>query len=189
VAKSEDDISTVKRQRREKILDAAQNQFVRCGFRATTMEGIAEAVGMSKVTVYGYFTDKDELFAAVGTRLGLRLRQAVFDELEQSRDTKVQIAKALGRKHGMVFDIVRQSPFAAELFAVNVNLLSNLFKTIDREIIDRIALAIQLTGRDSVTARRKAELIFNAAQGIANAGKTREETVENINELVGALLD
>jgi TetR/AcrR family transcriptional repressor of mexJK operon len=46
------------------ILAAAQAQFMDVGFAATTMERIAEAANVSKLTVYRHFGSKDALFAA-----------------------------------------------------------------------------------------------------------------------------
>ncbi|MFM9936800.1 MAG: TetR/AcrR family transcriptional regulator [Novosphingobium sp.] len=55
---------------RETVLDAAEALFLAQGFRATPIEAIAETASMSKVTVYGYFRDKDAVFVAVGTACG-----------------------------------------------------------------------------------------------------------------------
>jgi TetR/AcrR family transcriptional repressor of mexJK operon len=47
------------------ILDAARRLFTAQGFDATSMDQIAAAAGVSKLTVYSHFGDKDTLFAAV----------------------------------------------------------------------------------------------------------------------------
>ena len=74
-------LSPLKRARRAKIVAAARDRFVADGFRATTMEGIAAAAGMSKVTVYGYFPDKDAVFLAVAETLVEEMEAAVSDAL------------------------------------------------------------------------------------------------------------
>ncbi len=51
--------------RREAILDVAQRSFMEHGYAATTMSGIAAALGGSKGTLWSYFPAKDVLFAAV----------------------------------------------------------------------------------------------------------------------------
>jgi AcrR family transcriptional regulator len=50
---------------RAAILAAATTLFLRDGYVATTMDGIAEAAGVSKRTVYNNFADKDALFREV----------------------------------------------------------------------------------------------------------------------------
>ncbi|EJC83545.1 transcriptional regulator [Rhizobium leguminosarum bv. trifolii WSM2297] len=47
------------------ILDAAFEEFVKCGFAGTRVEDIADRVGVTKGTVYVYFDTKEELFEAM----------------------------------------------------------------------------------------------------------------------------
>jgi AcrR family transcriptional regulator len=51
--------------RPEELLDAALTVFGERGFRATTLEEVAKAAGVSKGTVYLYFASKDDLFRAM----------------------------------------------------------------------------------------------------------------------------
>lgn len=51
--------------RRPQILDVAFELFVRDGYKATSMEGIARAAGVSKPVVYACFPSKAELFGAL----------------------------------------------------------------------------------------------------------------------------
>lgn len=60
----------VKRERRKEarpgeLLDAALELFVEKGFAATRVEEVAARAGVSKGTLFLYFTSKDELFKAV----------------------------------------------------------------------------------------------------------------------------
>lgn len=48
--------------KRQKILDGAQNVFLRMGFDAASMNDITREAGVSKSTIYVYFESKDELF-------------------------------------------------------------------------------------------------------------------------------
>jgi TetR/AcrR family transcriptional repressor of mexJK operon len=52
-------------QKREQILDAALRLFRTQGFSNTTMEGVAAAADVAKLTVYRNFPGKMDLFAAV----------------------------------------------------------------------------------------------------------------------------
>ena len=51
--------------RREEILAAAGKVFDEYGYAATTMDAIAEAAGLSKGSLYNYFTGKEDLFEQV----------------------------------------------------------------------------------------------------------------------------
>jgi AcrR family transcriptional regulator len=53
---------------RERILDEARALFLERGFTATSMQDIADAVGMTKPALYYHFRDKQELFLAVIAR-------------------------------------------------------------------------------------------------------------------------
>lgn len=50
--------------KRAAILDAAKAMFTEHGFDGASMDQIAAAAGVSKLTVYSHFGDKDSLFAA-----------------------------------------------------------------------------------------------------------------------------
>jgi TetR/AcrR family transcriptional repressor of mexJK operon len=49
-------------EKRLAILEAARTHFFERGFDAVTIEGIAATAGVSKMTVYGHFNDKNTLF-------------------------------------------------------------------------------------------------------------------------------
>ncbi len=50
--------------KRQAILLAAQQLFLRSGYEGTSMDAIATEAGVSKLTVYSHFTDKETLYAA-----------------------------------------------------------------------------------------------------------------------------
>ena len=49
------------RETRDRILSAAEELFMRYGFRSITMDEIARHLGVSKKTIYQHFADKDEI--------------------------------------------------------------------------------------------------------------------------------
>ncbi|MGF1573625.1 MAG: TetR/AcrR family transcriptional regulator [Sumerlaeia bacterium] len=52
-------------QKREAIIQAAQQLFMANGFDHVSMQAIAQEAGVSKVTVYSHFKDKEDLFKAI----------------------------------------------------------------------------------------------------------------------------
>jgi TetR/AcrR family transcriptional repressor of mexJK operon len=66
-------------ERREAILDVAQACFLEQGFASTSMSTIAARVGGSKGTLYNYFKNKEELFAAMIQRTCGSLQATLFD--------------------------------------------------------------------------------------------------------------
>ncbi len=67
-------------EKRAAILDAAKRLFPQLGFEGTSMDAIAAEAGVSKLTVYSHFTDKETLFvAAVRARCEQQMPAALFD--------------------------------------------------------------------------------------------------------------
>ena len=64
--------------KRRAILAAAKDLFIQKGYGASSMEAIAAAAGVSKLTVYSHFTDKETLFAAAVTSKCEEQLPAVF---------------------------------------------------------------------------------------------------------------
>jgi TetR/AcrR family transcriptional repressor of mexJK operon len=50
--------------KRQAILDAARELFLSNGYASTSMDAVAAAAGVSKLTVYSHFTDKETLFSS-----------------------------------------------------------------------------------------------------------------------------
>ena len=51
--------------KRAAILDAAKRLFIQSGFDGTSMDQIATEAGVSKLTVYSHFGDKESLFLSL----------------------------------------------------------------------------------------------------------------------------
>src|SRR5579884_1007747 len=49
----------------DSIVHAANALFMKNGYELTSMEAVAKKAGVSKLTVYSHFANKDELFKAV----------------------------------------------------------------------------------------------------------------------------
>jgi len=65
--------------KREAILAAAQVLFLGNGYEGSSMEAIASEAGVSKLTLYSHFKDKEALFsAAVKTTCETRLPRRLF---------------------------------------------------------------------------------------------------------------
>jgi AcrR family transcriptional regulator len=78
-------------ERREAILDVAQACFLEQGFAATSMSTIAARVGGSKGTLYNYFKNKEELFAAMMQRICSDLQATLFDVEPESGGAEARL--------------------------------------------------------------------------------------------------
>lgn len=59
------------------IVTAAAALFARNGYRATTLESVASAIGVKKASVYHYIASKEELLIAIYERIFDRIETAV----------------------------------------------------------------------------------------------------------------
>ena len=66
---------------REMILDRAAALFAQRGSAGTSMNQVAEACGLSKATLYHYYTDKDALVASIAQGHVARLQEIVREAL------------------------------------------------------------------------------------------------------------
>lgn len=91
--------------KRQAILEAAQVLFLRHGYEGSSMDAIAAEAGVSKLTVYNHFTDKETLYAAaIKAKCEEQLPQLIFDQSDEA-----PIETVLNRI-GMAFDSLINSP-------------------------------------------------------------------------------
>jgi len=80
---------------KERILTKAAELFMRYGIRSITMDEIAAQLGISKKTIYQFFTDKDDMVQAV---IDLEIKKSeadCFASRDQAADAVHQIFLAL----------------------------------------------------------------------------------------------
>jgi AcrR family transcriptional regulator len=74
---------------RDRILEKATELFMRYGIRSITMDEIAAQLGISKKTIYQFFTDKDAMVEAVVNK-EMRQNEQECREFSQSAENAVQ---------------------------------------------------------------------------------------------------
>ena len=79
--------------KREKILTEAKRIFALYGYKKTTIEDIAEAVGMTKSNLYFYVENKADLYDKVIRRALEAWHTEVIDALEGEQDLKRRLEK------------------------------------------------------------------------------------------------
>lgn len=68
---------------KKRILEAANAEFARKGYRKTTMSDIAKTLGVSKGAVYQYYSSKEALIGAVGDSF---VESVIMNEFSVSRN-------------------------------------------------------------------------------------------------------
>lgn len=104
------------RQKNEKaIIAAAEVEFARHGYKGTSMNSIAQAVGLPKANLHYYFSNKQGLYIAVLDNI-LDQWDATFSTLTGADDP----AEALSRYIRSKMEFSRTQPLASRIFAMEV---------------------------------------------------------------------
>jgi AcrR family transcriptional regulator len=85
------------RSKRRQILDGARKVFMDLGFDGASMNEIARAAGVSKGTLYVYFTDKSRLFEAIVEDEALEKAKIAYN-LDPRRDVETTL-REFGRTY------------------------------------------------------------------------------------------
>jgi len=154
------------------ILDAAQKRFGHYGVAKTTMTEIASDIGLSKASLYYYFTDKDTLFRAVVKR-----EQDLFIEntrkMIQMKDTSEnKIMKYVESRHKYSLSLLNLFKInkSSESFNTLKPLLSQLFDDFFNSEIKLISEIIKEGIRNSefenIDVAAHADLLISAMNGL-----------------------
>ncbi|WP_137974173.1 TetR/AcrR family transcriptional regulator [Pseudomonas sp. F(2018)] len=104
------------RQKNEKaIIAAAEVEFARHGYKGTSMNSIAQAVGLPKANLHYYFSSKQGLYAAVLDNILCQWENAL-DSMTAADDP----AEALSRYIRAKVEFSRSQPLASRIFAMEV---------------------------------------------------------------------
>lgn len=152
--------------KREKILEAAYQQFLHYGYSKTTMNEIAGALSMSKALLYYYFPDKSQLYIAVTRKLA-----GEYLELLQSK-----VSKARDLKEAFVIQIDVNYDFILN----NYNFL-DFFRLNEQNLPDHIW---EIMGQ---IRQGEIDVLCNVIRNEEDKGNLNH--IENADEVIGLLLD
>src|SRR5690625_3673468 len=79
-------------ERRDEILDVAENLFITKGYAHTTVEAIIQEIGIAKGTFYYYFSSKEDVMNAVVIRI---VDRVVQDAMRIVKDTQLNAPEKL----------------------------------------------------------------------------------------------
>ncbi len=108
------------RETRDKLLEAAENEFGERGFHEAAISGITQRAGVALGTFYVYFDSKEEIFRALVSHMGHLTRQWIAERIAESPDRLtaerrgIQAFFEFVRRHGNLYQIISEAQFVAE---------------------------------------------------------------------------
>lgn len=107
--------SKIRAENRKNILAAAEDSFVKNGFKGTSMQSIADAADLPKANVLYYFKSKQALYLAVLDEIIRRWDESI-DDMSEGDDP----AEVLGKYIRAKVDLAIQYPNASKIFALEI---------------------------------------------------------------------
>ncbi len=168
-------------QRRIAALDTAFALFVRFGYRKTSMDEIARAVGVSRQGLYNWFPNKKALFTAVYQHIAetteARLAVAFADDRPPVEEHVVRIFSAYSAA------FISSGLTAAaidELMQTAVQLLGAPETDFEAAFTARLAPVLQPFADERVSAHELARTLYAVSAGIKYKVASAEEYAERM---------
>lgn len=95
-----------------RILDTAMEVFAEYGFKRSTMEVVARRAGLSRITIYRRFQDKDALVHAVILRESRNSLQAIIQEISSLKTIEDRFVRgfvstvSMARRHPLLSKLI-----------------------------------------------------------------------------------
>jgi len=124
-----------RRQREERILDAAATLMVRWGFRKTTIDDVAREAGVGKGTIYLHWKDKNQLFSAAIWRASRRVSEDMMRRV--AADPEGGLFHRVWT-HGML--AVFSDPLMTALMQGRPDIFQGLLDTLDKKMLNQLVL-------------------------------------------------
>jgi AcrR family transcriptional regulator len=131
---------------RERILDAAESVFAKCGFDAATTREIAALSETNVATTYSYFASKEALYAAVMERAIEPLIE-LMDHFSGERDKS---GAAPGAIEGVLSRLANHEGTTRLVYreiVANGPLAETLTRTLFEPLLDRVCAELRAGGR------------------------------------------
>lgn len=187
--------------KRAAILDAAQVLFLLHGYEGSSMDAIAHEAGVSKLTVYNHFTDKETLFcAAIEAKCETQLTQLFVSSTDAPPSNLRECLLGIGHSfqalvdspeslamHRLIISHALSNPALSLLFyeATALRIINKM-----EQLLTTIQKAKQL---DMDSPRQAAEHFFSLLKGTRNlqllVGYQPERAVENVQQQVANVVD
>jgi AcrR family transcriptional regulator len=182
-----------KEEARKKILAAGREVMSRKGYRATTMDDIAEHVGVSKAALYLYFASKDELVIEIVKAFPEQVRERTMAMYPAATPLDAWIAvldfylENDAEQNALFFELlslIPRNPEIAESFSGNIQFI---LKKVTATVGEQQSLGL-FADSDPRTAALAIMSLFHGLRVLSLTGVGRDELRERGIEIGKILL-
>jgi AcrR family transcriptional regulator len=162
----------------ELILQAAQQRFGQYGFSKTSMNDIADDLGLSKAALYYYFPDKEALFQAVVLKEEIVLTNATQVLRQQGLNAVEMLIKYVEMRHEHFKKLVNLVKVKNEWHKNYTPAFVQMSEQIRLKEVDRIQSIFQLgveNGEFRPTILPQVDLFMRLMQGLRLVMMKRKE--------------
>lgn len=179
---------SVKAEKRKQILELAKKVFAKYGFAKTTMEDIADELGLTAAAFYYYFDSKDHLFkecvADELSKVVERIEEEIknvsdpVEKLKRYIEVKIQAMKDVAGKLNMSKEILEE--FKGEVSKLGLKDIASRENRIIEEIIRR---GVEENKFRSVDVKR-ATFVINVIVKELISTEDRKKEIEEVIDIL-----
>ena len=172
---------------RDEILERALTAFLRFGYRKSSMDAIAQTVGLSRQSLYNHFDNKRELFRATMVHaFWTSYERAAAALAEDSLPLPTRLLEAFDTWAGEHVEALRASPFAAEMLATAAEEFSEESADAHTALRRLIAGVLEPTHADA--AADIATTLTLASKGLCHTAAGRPEYRDGLTTVIRVVL-
>lgn len=175
-------------ERRDQILDTAQELFIGKGFRATTMQDILDRAGIARGTLYYHFAGKDQILTAMIDRAVAQTvaqAQAIADGDADPITKFFQViggAQMTGANQDLIEDL--HAPGNAQFhLQSNVSMVRGLAPVLTQIVTEGVAAGVFTTPQP----REDVEILLIAGGMLTDEGIFTGDAAERPRRLLGLI--
>lgn len=160
--------------RRDQVVQAAIDVFLRYGYARTTMTDIAQAAGLSRPTLYLTFPDKDSIFHAVVDAMVESKLTEIRQRLPRFRGFEAKLRFACEAWGAEGFELVQAHPDAKDIFDLGFASVCNGYAAFGDLLAEIISAPLAESGLD-IGAADLAQTIMYAIKGFKEVARDGTE--------------
>ena len=160
--------------RKEAVIHAATNVFLRYGLARTTMNDLAHAAGLTRPTLYLSFGDKQLIFDAVIDRMVSDKLAEIREGMQRRKSLEAKLHFACINWSTASYDMLKTYPGAIELFDYRQPAVQAAYSRLTDLLAEVLEIPLRRSGF-KISAREAARTIALATRGLRELASSEDE--------------